>query len=564
MTCLLLILGLAACADSVVAPEMSGINLSVTPVSNGLTVTPSTASVEENSTVQLTAYLDDGHKAKVLKGWSSDDTTVATVDSSGRVTGRAEGIAVITAKTTRDRWGTAIVTVTAPSGTVASVDVSPEQATVNVGSTTQLSATVKDANGKSLTNKTVTWKSSNTAVATVSSSGMVSTVAAGSATITAVSEETSGVAEITATSQEPPPSTPGTGIWISKAELDALPMSGTAWSGTGELKHTADASWKPEPVEQKGQVFHLQALAGALVYARLSPDPSAEAYRKKVVQAIRDVMAFPDDLSAAISYPNRFLGTWAITADLINLKEHDPALDTQFRAWLTYKLDVKYSNKTVRTQMAHANNQGSWATFSLAAASAYLGDRATLDQLAQRYRRWLGDTSVAFSLKWTGSTQSWQVNPSNSATWVGINSKGAKRDGYNFDGIQPSDQNRGAPEAYEPTNFPNDFSSVRYNETSLHGVLGAVLILHRAGYTDLVDGSDQAVLRAAKWIKYAADSFPAKGYEYFTGPHEATRPLINYFYPSASLPSTRERTQLSGSAYGYAWTYWTHAGRSVQ
>src|SRR5213079_1687758 len=57
----------------------------------------------------------------------------------------------------------------------------------------------KDASGNALTGRTITWSSSDNSVATVSSSGLVSGVVAGSATITATSEGQSGTAAITVT-----------------------------------------------------------------------------------------------------------------------------------------------------------------------------------------------------------------------------------------------------------------------------------------------------------------------------------------------------------------------------
>jgi len=64
---------------------------------------------------------------------------------------------------------------------VTGVSVSPTIATVGLGSTQQLSATLAPANA---TNQNVTWTSSNTAVATVNASGLVTAVAAGTTTIT--------------------------------------------------------------------------------------------------------------------------------------------------------------------------------------------------------------------------------------------------------------------------------------------------------------------------------------------------------------------------------------------
>lgn len=84
-----------------------------------------------------------------------------------------------------------------PSSTVASVDVSPATASLMVPETIQLTATPKDASGNAMAGKSVTWTTSAGNVATVSSSGLVTSVAAGTATITATVEGRSGSAAIT-------------------------------------------------------------------------------------------------------------------------------------------------------------------------------------------------------------------------------------------------------------------------------------------------------------------------------------------------------------------------------
>ena len=80
---------------------------------------------------------------------------------------------------------------------VASVSLTPPAATAVVGGTVQLTATLKDAAGSELTGRTVTWASSDSAVATVSETGLVTAVALGSATITAASGGQRATAEIT-------------------------------------------------------------------------------------------------------------------------------------------------------------------------------------------------------------------------------------------------------------------------------------------------------------------------------------------------------------------------------
>lgn len=76
--------------------------------------------------------------------------------------------------------------------TVSSVTVSPSSFTISPGSTQQLSATVRGSDGSTITNKTVTWTTSSGTVATVSGTGLVTAVGAGTAIITATVEGVSG------------------------------------------------------------------------------------------------------------------------------------------------------------------------------------------------------------------------------------------------------------------------------------------------------------------------------------------------------------------------------------
>ncbi|HEY8813644.1 MAG TPA: Ig-like domain-containing protein [Candidatus Dormibacteraeota bacterium] len=98
------------------------------------------------------------------------------------------------------------ITVNAPApAPVASVSVTPATPSLQVGETVQLSAVTRDANNNVLTGRAVSWTSSNTGVATVSASGLVSALAAGPAQITAISENQSGSATVTVSAPPPPP-----------------------------------------------------------------------------------------------------------------------------------------------------------------------------------------------------------------------------------------------------------------------------------------------------------------------------------------------------------------------
>ena len=85
------------------------------------------------------------------------------------------------------------------TATVASVVVTPVNATlVSLGETVQLTASARDASGNTISGKTFTWSSSDQTIATVNSTGLVTAVANGAATITATTDGVSGTATIDA------------------------------------------------------------------------------------------------------------------------------------------------------------------------------------------------------------------------------------------------------------------------------------------------------------------------------------------------------------------------------
>jgi formylglycine-generating enzyme required for sulfatase activity len=164
-----------------------------------VSVSPAAASLVVGATQQLTASARDA-SGNALTGravsWTSSAASVATVSAQGVVTAVAAGTSTITA-TVEGVTGSATVTVaTAP---VAAVTVSPVTTTLVVGGTQQLTASARDAAGNALTGRQVTWASSAPAVATVSTLGVVTAVAAGSATITATVEGVNGTAAVLVT-----------------------------------------------------------------------------------------------------------------------------------------------------------------------------------------------------------------------------------------------------------------------------------------------------------------------------------------------------------------------------
>jgi hypothetical protein len=147
--------------------------------------------------------------------WSTSDPSVATVSSAGLVTAATNGTATITGTS-----GSASATASATVAQVAaSVELIHTELTfTSQGETHQLDFTVKDANDHVISAATVTWSSSDNTVATVSSEGLVTAGAIGTATITGTSGSASGTASVTV--QEEAATLPDT-------EIDSGPATGS-------------------------------------------------------------------------------------------------------------------------------------------------------------------------------------------------------------------------------------------------------------------------------------------------------------------------------------------------
>ncbi len=87
---------------------------------------------------------------------------------------------------------------------VASVTLSPDSASVDVGSAVQFAATLRDAQGRELTDRSATWRSSDTAVARVDDTGLVTGVSMGTVVISATSEGVTGSADLVVIVTQPP------------------------------------------------------------------------------------------------------------------------------------------------------------------------------------------------------------------------------------------------------------------------------------------------------------------------------------------------------------------------
>ena len=147
----------------------------------------STVGIVEGSTYKLTAtVLPENTTDSKNVSWSSNNEAVATVDANGNVTAKRAGTAVITATSTNGKTAGCTVTVSKKEIPITEVRLNKSTETLTEGETTTLTATVLPEN--TTYGKSVKWSSSNVAVATVDLMGKVTAKRAGTAIITATSE----------------------------------------------------------------------------------------------------------------------------------------------------------------------------------------------------------------------------------------------------------------------------------------------------------------------------------------------------------------------------------------
>ena len=164
------------------------------PVTNVTSITISGAKdIKVGDSLQLTAAVKPDNATNKGVTWSiSSGSSYATISDSGKLTAKAAGTVKVKATAEDGSGKSAEVTVKIAANTVSvtSVSVSAGNATIYVGDSLQLTATVKPDNA---TNKAVSWSiSSGSSCATISDSGMLTATAAGTVKVKATAKDGSG------------------------------------------------------------------------------------------------------------------------------------------------------------------------------------------------------------------------------------------------------------------------------------------------------------------------------------------------------------------------------------
>ena len=220
--------------------------------------------------------------------WSSNDTSVATVDGNGRVTAVAVGVAVITVTTEEGKFA-ASCAVTVKNRPVTAVEVSKKEIKLYVGSSATLTAKVYPDNA---TIKDVVWSSSDEKIATVDNNGEITALKAGKATITVTSVD-SGVSASCVVTVE---NIKVTGVTLDKTTAkmytgDTLQLTATiaptnatikdlVWSSSDETVAKVDSTGKITALKEGTAVItvvtvdgQLEAVCNLTVRKALIPNP---------------------------------------------------------------------------------------------------------------------------------------------------------------------------------------------------------------------------------------------------------------------------------------------------
>ncbi|MCQ2484561.1 MAG: Ig-like domain-containing protein, partial [Clostridia bacterium] len=262
---------------------------------NGITISDRNITLYANKTKQLKAAVTPADADNQSIVWESNDDDVATVSSTGLVTAKMPGTAIITVKSV-DGGYTATCTVTVGKH-VTSIILSDTELSMPASTSDTLYATVMPL---SAFDKTVTWVSTNPKAATVDQNGNVHAVKAGTTTIIAYCEDGDVTAECTITVTNS-----ATGIEMSQSEVYIARNSSKQLYATviPDTAENANVTWEskyPEiaTVDSNGVVT--AKMAGTTMIVATSVDGGYKAYCSVKVVGIEAVSTASIDFDTGI------------------------------------------------------------------------------------------------------------------------------------------------------------------------------------------------------------------------------------------------------------------------
>jgi hypothetical protein len=286
-------------------------------------------------------------------------------------------------------------------------------------------------------------------------------------------------------------------LLMPRAELLALPTSGTAWTA---LKAVADGSLSTPDLCNINANHHVETLAAALVFARTGVASYGAKARAAVMAAIQTQRV---GCTNAVLALGRQLTAYVLSANLSGLSG---AEDATFRSWLS-AIRTKVIgghpiwNSLVVTHLSSPNNWGAYAGASRIAADLYLGDSTDLSAASRVTRGFLGDRAsyAGFTKNLSSAAVAWSCT-GDVLTYTPENGACTKS-GINLDGGVAADISRGGSLHWPPAD-----PGIPYQLEAIQGVGLQTELLYRNGYSDAWSWSNNGLKRAAAIVTRSAAS----------------------------------------------------------
>lgn len=359
--------------------EEDGNTLAIRPLALGTTVLTATAADDSGKyasctiTVEATAVesvaitaigLDEGNKLPLdseatltaaitpedatnrAVTWNSNDSSVVMLsvdEGTGVVTATAKkaGSATVTV-TTADGGKTDRITITVPATPVASLTLTPKALTLTItdprdgAAEGQLSVLAAGAGGRTPTDSTVRWASSDTSVATVDEAGKVSAVAPGTATVTVTPADGSDVSDacVVTVRQAVTAVTLGkTEVTLAKGDSEQMAVTFTPSAVNQSVTWSSD---KPgiATVDETGKITAVSVGTATITVTSVTTPAAKATCTVTVTQATTSVTL--DKGTLTLSMTDNTKKTGALTATIL------PADTTDTAAWSS-------SNESVAT-----------------------------------------------------------------------------------------------------------------------------------------------------------------------------------------------------------------------
>lgn len=228
-----------------------------------ITIAPINPTLPQGQSLQFVAIgtFTDGSVQNITNSvsWTSSNTTVATINSTGLATaGFTGGITIITAASGSLSASTSL---TVPTK-LTSITVEPANALIDQGDTLQYTAIGHFSDGSTRDiSASVTWGSSNTSVATISASGLATAVGGGTTNITATSGSITGMTTLTVPSLVSITVQPMNATIDPGATLQYTAIGNFSDGSTQDI--TASVTWSTVPVSSTVATINASGLATA-------------------------------------------------------------------------------------------------------------------------------------------------------------------------------------------------------------------------------------------------------------------------------------------------------------